>query len=153
MYGLLLQIFDSYFSANLNFHLRCYLGLFCIFTSQFSLHFFNIKIVFLQFIGATMGTSELNIQADGNHFCIPQNACCVVVEYLPGGALKTFLIKNRRRKLAFKVVIQLALDLARGCAPLNPSIHVYFPILTIFGEMIILPLNIFTGWIIFTHRR
>jgi hypothetical protein len=36
------------------------------------------------------------------------------VEYLPGGALKSYLIKNRRRKLAFKVVVELALDLARG---------------------------------------
>jgi serine/threonine protein kinase len=42
------------------------------------------------------------------------NICCVVVEYLPGCALKSFLIKNRRRKLAFKVVVQIALDLARG---------------------------------------
>ncbi|PWA36648.1 serine-threonine/tyrosine-protein kinase catalytic domain-containing protein [Artemisia annua] len=67
-----------------------------------------------KFIGATMGTSELNIQADNGHFGLPRNSCCVVVEYLPGGALKSFLIKNRRRKLAFKVVMQLALDLARG---------------------------------------
>ncbi|KAI3670060.1 hypothetical protein L6452_41653 [Arctium lappa] len=67
-----------------------------------------------KFIGATMGTSELNIQADNGHFGVPRNSCCVVVEYLPGGALKSFLIKNRRRKLAFKVVMQLALDLARG---------------------------------------
>lgn len=61
-----------------------------------------------------MGTSELNIQADNGHFGVPRNSCCVVVEYLPGGALKSFLIKNRRRKLTFKVVMQLALDLARG---------------------------------------
>nr|XP_043616615.1 serine/threonine-protein kinase STY13-like [Erigeron canadensis] len=67
-----------------------------------------------KFIGATMGTSELNIQGDGGHFGVPRNSCCVVVEYLPGGALKSFLIKNRRKKLAFKVVMQLALDLARG---------------------------------------
>ncbi|XP_071710441.1 serine/threonine-protein kinase 54-like [Rutidosis leptorrhynchoides] len=67
-----------------------------------------------KFIGATMGTSELNIQADTGHFGVPRNSCCVVVEYLPGGALKSFLIKNRRKKLAFKVVMQLALDLARG---------------------------------------
>ncbi|GAB4846777.1 hypothetical protein Ancab_025785 [Ancistrocladus abbreviatus] len=45
---------------------------------------------------------------------MPTNVCCVVLEYLPGGALKSFLTKNRRRKLAFKLVIQLALDLARG---------------------------------------
>lgn len=68
----------------------------------------------MQFIGATMGTSELNIQTDNGHIGMPSNACCVVVEYCHGGALKSYLIKNRRRKLAFKVVIQLALDLARG---------------------------------------
>lgn len=61
-----------------------------------------------------MGAREINIQTENGHLGIPSNVCCVVVEYLPGGALKTFLIKNRRRKLAFKVVVQLALDLARG---------------------------------------
>ncbi|GAB2267912.1 hypothetical protein Dimus_002887 [Dionaea muscipula] len=45
---------------------------------------------------------------------LPNNICCVVVEYLPGVALKSYLIKNRRKKLPFKVVIQLALDLAGG---------------------------------------
>ncbi|XP_004501940.1 serine/threonine-protein kinase 52-like [Cicer arietinum] len=67
-----------------------------------------------KFIGATMGSSELQIQTDNGLIGMPSNICCVVVEYLAGGALKSFLIKNRRRKLAFKVVIQLALDLARG---------------------------------------
>lgn len=61
-----------------------------------------------------MGSSELQIQTDSGLISMPNNICCVVVEYLPGGALKSFLIKNRRRKLAFKVVIQLALDMARG---------------------------------------
>lgn len=61
-----------------------------------------------------MGTTELNIQTENGHFGMPVNVCCVVVEYLAGGALKTFLIKNRRKKLAFKVVLQIALDLARG---------------------------------------
>lgn len=61
-----------------------------------------------------MGSAELQIQTDNGLIGMPSNICCVVVEYLPGGALKTYLIKNRRRKLAFKVVVQLALDLARG---------------------------------------
>ncbi|CAL1383023.1 unnamed protein product [Linum trigynum] len=67
------------------------------------------------FVGASMGTSNLKIPSsnDGNN-SIPSRACCVVVEYLPGGTLKKFLIRNRRKKLAFKVVIQLALDLSRG---------------------------------------
>ncbi|CAN1270959.1 Serine/threonine-protein kinase STY13 [Linum perenne] len=66
-------------------------------------------------VGASMGTSNLKIpnSNDGNN-SIPSRACCVVVEYLPGGTLKKFLIRNRRKKLAFKVVIQLALDLSRG---------------------------------------
>ncbi|KAF3950329.1 hypothetical protein ACB098_01G271300 [Castanea mollissima] len=72
-----------------------------------------------KFIGATMGSSELNIQTDNGHMGMPSNICCVVVEYCPGGALKSYLIKNRRRKLAFKVVVQLALDLARGLSYLH----------------------------------
>lgn len=68
----------------------------------------------LQFIGATMGSSGLNLQTENGQIGMPSNICCVVVEYLPGGALKSYLIKNRRKKLAFKVVVQMALDLARG---------------------------------------
>ncbi|XP_012568070.1 serine/threonine-protein kinase 54 isoform X2 [Cicer arietinum] len=72
-----------------------------------------------KFIGATMGTSDLQIQTETGHIGMPSNLCCVVVEYCPGGALKSYLIKNRRRKLAFKVVVQLALDLARGLSYLH----------------------------------
>lgn len=79
----------------------------------------------LQFIGATMGSSELHIQADNGQVGMPSNVCCVVVEYCPGGALKSYLIKNRRRKLAFKLVVQLALDLARGSYSRTPSLF-YF---------------------------
>ncbi|MBA0791495.1 hypothetical protein Gohar_016072 [Gossypium harknessii] len=72
-----------------------------------------------KFIGATMGSSDLNIQTENGQIGMPSNMCCVVVEYCPGGALKSYLIKNRRRKLAFKVVVQLALDLARGLSYLH----------------------------------
>ena len=65
-----------------------------------------------------MGTSELKIPLKNpsidSRSDLPAIACCVVVEYLPGGTLKQFLIKNRRKKLAYKIVIQLALDLSRG---------------------------------------
>lgn len=64
-----------------------------------------------------MGASSLKVPSknpgDGQT-SLPTLACCVVVEYLPGGTLKQFLIKHRRKKLAFKIVIQLALELARG---------------------------------------
>ncbi|GMQ10265.1 hypothetical protein CsSME_00053336 [Camellia sinensis var. sinensis] len=72
-----------------------------------------------KFIGATMGSSGLNIQTENGQIGMPSNICCVVVEYLPGGALKSYLIKNRRRKLAFKVVVQMALDLSRGLSYLH----------------------------------
>lgn len=73
----------------------------------------------MQFIGATMGSSELHVQTENGQIGLPSNICCVVVEYLPGGALKSYLIKNRRKKLPFKVVVQIALDLARGYVILN----------------------------------
>ncbi|XP_047311579.1 serine/threonine-protein kinase STY13-like [Impatiens glandulifera] len=71
------------------------------------------------FIGAIMGSSSLHIQTEGGQIAMPNSICCVVVEYLAGGTLKTYLIKNRRRKLPFKVVHQIALDLARGLSYLH----------------------------------
>ncbi|CAI9787291.1 unnamed protein product [Fraxinus pennsylvanica] len=72
-----------------------------------------------KFIGATVGSSDLSLQTENGHIGMPSNICCVIVEYLPGGALKSYLIKNRRKKLAFKVVVQMALDLARGLSYLH----------------------------------
>ncbi|KAH7577581.1 hypothetical protein ACOSP7_001470 [Xanthoceras sorbifolium] len=76
-----------------------------------------------KFIGASMGTSNLKIPSKSDtsdyHNSLPSRACCVVVEYLPGGTLKKYLIRNRRKKLAIKVVIQLALDLSRGLSYLH----------------------------------
>lgn len=66
-----------------------------------------------------MGTSNLKIPSDaGGQNPLPSKACCVIVEFVHGGTLKQFLMKNRRSKLAYRVVIQLALDLARGCVTL-----------------------------------
>ncbi|OAY76084.1 Serine/threonine-protein kinase STY17 [Ananas comosus] len=76
-----------------------------------------------RFVGASMGTSELRIPqentASNRQISLPTRACCVVVEYLAGGTLKNYLIRNRRKKLAYKIVIQLALDLARGLSYLH----------------------------------
>ncbi|XP_073100793.1 serine/threonine-protein kinase 52 [Elaeis guineensis] len=76
-----------------------------------------------KFIGASIGTSDLRIPqknaTSNDHSSLPARACCVVVEYLAGGTLKQYLIKNRRKKLAYKIVIQLALDLARGLSYLH----------------------------------
>ncbi|KAE8663501.1 CXC domain-containing TSO1-like protein 1 [Hibiscus syriacus] len=76
-----------------------------------------------KFIGASMGTSNLKVPSKTpsaeSQNPLPSKACCVVVEYLPGGTLKQYLIRNRRKKLAFKVVVQLALDLSRGLSYLH----------------------------------
>ncbi|KAH9623367.1 hypothetical protein KSS87_012623 [Heliosperma pusillum] len=76
-----------------------------------------------KFIGASMGTSNLTIPVNnsskGGRDAKPSRACCVVVEYLAGGTLKEYLIKNKKRKLAIKVVIQFALDLSRGLSYLH----------------------------------
>ncbi|KAK4773213.1 hypothetical protein SAY87_028232 [Trapa incisa] len=76
-----------------------------------------------KFIGASMGTLNLKIPENNpvrsGQSNIPARACCVVVEFVPGGNLKNFLFRNRRKKLPFKTVIKLALDLARGLCYLH----------------------------------
>lgn len=79
-----------------------------------------------KFVGASMGTSELKIpqkksasNESNESNSLPARACCVVVEYLLGGTLKGFLIRNCRKKLTYKTVIQLALDLSRGLSYLH----------------------------------
>lgn len=76
-----------------------------------------------KFVGASMGTRELKIpqkkSPENWEYSAPARACCVVVEYLPGGTLKGYLIRNSRKKLAYKTVIQLALDLSRGLSYLH----------------------------------
>lgn len=72
----------------------------------------------LQFVGAALGTSDIKIPAESSTTkeppSLPAKACCVVVEFLRGGTLKELLYRNRKKKLPFKTVVQLALDLARG---------------------------------------
>lgn len=75
----------------------------------------------LQFVGASMGTTDLKIpqkdSTSSGHASLPARVCCVVVvvvEYLAGGTLKRYLIRNSERKLAYKDVVRLASDLSRG---------------------------------------
>lgn len=49
---------------------------------------------------------------------MPSKAACVILEYLGGGNLKSYLRDHREKKIPFKTVINLALDLARGYANL-----------------------------------
>ncbi|XP_042026691.1 serine/threonine-protein kinase STY13-like [Salvia splendens] len=74
------------------------------------------------FVGASMGLPQLKIpvkDSSDRYTNVPPLSCCVVVEYLPGGTLKNYLFQNRIKKLPFKVVIQLALDLAKGLSYLH----------------------------------
>ncbi|KAL6540775.1 Serine threonine-protein kinase [Orobanche minor] len=76
------------------------------------------------FVGASMGTSNLKIPSQNpmsdSRNSPPSRACCVVVvEYLPGETLKKYLTRNRRKKLAFKIVIRLAFDLSSGLSYLH----------------------------------
>lgn len=75
-----------------------------------------------KFVGASMGTSNLKIPSKNpseGYTTLPSRACCVVVEFLAGGTLKNLLYENRKKKLAYKIVIQLALDLSRGLSYLH----------------------------------
>ncbi|KAM3326558.1 serine/threonine-protein kinase STY13-like [Capsicum chacoense] len=75
-----------------------------------------------KFVGASMGTSNLKIPSKTDsegYTTLPSRACCVLVEFLRGGTLKNYLYKNRKKKLDFKTVIQLALDLSRGLSYLH----------------------------------
>ncbi|CAH9067935.1 unnamed protein product [Cuscuta europaea] len=76
-------------------------------------------------IGADMGSRKYTIQTNVGEIVVPLNVCSLVVEYLRGGTLKTFLYKNRRNKLPFKVVVQLALDLAKGLSYLHSKMIVH----------------------------
>ena len=65
-----------------------------------------------------MGTIDLNIPAFNEELDasldFPDRACCVVVEYLGGGTLRQYLYAHKEDKLEYKVVVELALDLASG---------------------------------------
>ncbi|KAK7280088.1 hypothetical protein RJT34_25150 [Clitoria ternatea] len=73
-----------------------------------------------KFIGASMGSSNPTIPLPIHvQDYLPSKACCIITEFLPGGTLKHYLLRNKSNKLAYKVVIQLALNLSRGLSYLH----------------------------------
>ncbi|XP_024313623.1 serine/threonine-protein kinase STY13 isoform X2 [Brachypodium distachyon] len=72
-----------------------------------------------RFVGASMGTSQLKLPGSKGSSGPGQRCCVVVVEYQHGGTLKTFLYNHRDKKLPYKKVVQIALDIARGLCYLH----------------------------------
>ncbi|XVF84956.1 hypothetical protein PTKIN_Ptkin17bG0081000 [Pterospermum kingtungense] len=73
----------------------------------------------VKLIGAKVDDPEFRLRRDSHEIRLLHDMSYVVVEYLSGGTLKSFLSKNRENKLSFKFVIELALHLARGLAYLH----------------------------------
>lgn len=87
----------------------------------FSLFFSKERFLLphLQFLGASLGTSSgfsllSEVPSDKGERFVGGGICCVVLEYMNGGTLKDYLIKNCNKKLPFKTVMRIALDIARG---------------------------------------
>ncbi|GJW58497.1 serine/threonine-protein kinase HT1-like protein [Tanacetum coccineum] len=63
-------------------------------------------------IGATMSMKTDSKQK--NKKSKTESDFCIVSEYLKGGSLRSYLEKNRKKKLPLKIVIRFALDIAKG---------------------------------------
>ncbi|KAJ3676894.1 hypothetical protein LUZ60_002618 [Juncus effusus] len=83
---------------------------------KLDIHYVIAKGTYGMFVGATMVPADLRIPSKvrSGMESIPSRACCVVLEYLGGGTLKQYLIKNRAKGLSSEVFLQFALDLAEG---------------------------------------
>ncbi|GAV77672.1 Pkinase_Tyr domain-containing protein, partial [Cephalotus follicularis] len=70
-------------------------------------------------IGATLDTTAIRFYNDKDQIVMPTCKPCIVVEYLLGGTLKSYLKNNLGKKLALQIVIQFALDIAKGLSYLH----------------------------------
>ncbi|KAK1422067.1 hypothetical protein QVD17_24933 [Tagetes erecta] len=68
-------------------------------------------------IGATMSMNTNSIHK--NKKSSVESNFCVVSEYVKGGSLKSYLFKNRDKKLSMKLVLRFALDIAKGLSYLH----------------------------------
>ena len=105
---------DSFDSLSLSLSLSIYIYITLIHMPIDLIFLYFYFFFFPQFIGATLGTSGLKFQMHNKRVEMQNTAGCVIIEYFPCGTLKSYLIKNRERKLAFKNVVRIALDLAKG---------------------------------------
>ncbi|CAI9275780.1 unnamed protein product [Lactuca saligna] len=68
-------------------------------------------------IGATMSMTK-NCRQKNKKMKTESNFC-IVCEYVKGGSLRSYLLKNRNKKLPFKTFIRFALDIAKGLSYLH----------------------------------
>ncbi|KAK4357548.1 hypothetical protein RND71_023158 [Anisodus tanguticus] len=72
----------------------------------------------VKFIGAIKNMSEIKIKCQKGAVAV--DGCCIVVEYVPKGTLRSYLSKyTMKKKLPLDTVIQLALDAAKGLSYLH----------------------------------
>lgn len=74
-----------------------------------------------KFIGAIKknNMSEIKMKCQKG-VVLPVDGCCIVVEYVPGGTLRSYLSKRTmKKKLPLDTIIQLALDVAKGLSYLH----------------------------------
>ncbi|KAK4376857.1 hypothetical protein RND71_003153 [Anisodus tanguticus] len=69
--------------------------------------------IIAKFIGAIKNMSDIKIKCQKGAGIV--DGCCIVVEYVPKGTVRSYLSKHAmKKKLPLDTVIQLALDAAKG---------------------------------------
>ncbi|KAI3824897.1 hypothetical protein L1987_06370 [Smallanthus sonchifolius] len=57
-----------------------------------------------------------------------ESKLCIVSEYVKGGSLRSYLLKNHDKKLPMKIVFQFALDIAKGLSYLHSKKIIHFDV-------------------------
>ncbi|MFS7902752.1 putative dual-specificity kinase TKL-Pl-4 family [Helianthus anomalus] len=111
-------------------------------------------------IGATMSMKTNSGHKNKNKISKTESDLCIVSEYVTGGSLRSYLCKNRDKKLPIKVVCQFALDIAKGLSYLHSKKIIHLDVkpenilidsqnkklkLADFGEAVFDPFELFTS--------
>ncbi|XP_076904804.1 serine/threonine-protein kinase 54-like [Bidens hawaiensis] len=57
-----------------------------------------------------------------------KSSFCIVSEYVKGGSLRSYILKNRTKRLPVKIVFQFALDIAKGLSYLHSKRIIHFDV-------------------------